>query len=120
MRYLILVFLMASLSMCTNHSEEGLYGDNDTPCDTANVSFSDDVFPIIEDECLPCHGTSSPPLGISLNNYSAIRDVAETSRLLGAIKHQPGYTPMPQNAPKLNECKIATIEAWIDDGMPEN
>jgi cytochrome c553 len=120
MRCLLFLIVIAFFSMCTNNSEEELYKDVDPSCDTTNVSFSNDVFPIIENNCISCHGTDNPPLGIVLNNYSAIRDVAESGRLLGAIRHESGYTPMPQNAPKLEECKIAAIEAWINRGMPDN
>jgi cytochrome c553 len=114
---ILIVLIMAA---CTSNSEEELYGDEESSCDTTNVSFSNDVFPIIDNNCLACHGTGSPPLGISLTSYSEIKHVASSSRFLGAIKHQQGYTPMPQNAPKLSDCKIATLEAWVNDGMPDN
>ena len=43
-----------------------------------------------------------------------------TGLVLPAIKHANGVPPMPNGMPKLNDCDIAKIEAWINAGMPEN
>ena len=120
MRYIAGLIFVLCITSCAYNSEEDLYPENNGVCDTADVSFANDVSPILDDHCITCHNSSSPPLGISLDSYAEVKEVAETSRLLGAIKHQSGYTPMPQNAPKLEKCTIATIEAWINDGMPDN
>ena len=119
MKYLTYLTFILMITSCAYNSEEELY-PGEVSCDTTDVSFSSDVLPIMENNCTNCHDSSNPPLGISLESYSDITDIAGSGRLLGAIKHEAGYTPMPQGAPQLQECKIAAIEAWIKDGMPDN
>jgi hypothetical protein len=103
-----------------------LQGAQDLTCDepmeciTTDVSFSQTVYPIIETNCRGCHSGPSPTGGISLENYSAIRSIAATGRLYGAIAWQPGFTPMPLNRGPLADCDIQQIKSWIDSGMPEN
>lgn len=89
-------------------------------CDTVNVTFSETVFPIIQNRCLGCHSGSSPSGGISLETHADIVAVANSGALMGAIRHEPGYSQMPQNGAKLSDCNIAQIQKWIDDGTPDN
>jgi hypothetical protein len=77
------------------------------------------VWPIIEGNCFTCHSGNSPSGNISLTNYDQIVAVANTGQLLGAIKQQQGYSPMPKGG-KLNDCEILTIEAWVNEGTPNN
>lgn len=120
MKYIPFIMIMLLLGACAYNNEEDLYPGGSGACDTSRVTFSEDVFPVIDNNCLPCHGGSSPPMGIDLTDYSGIRQAADDGSLLGAIKHQSGYSPMPKDAPQLPECQIATVEAWIKDGMPDN
>lgn len=94
-------------------------------CDTSNVSFSDDVFPVIQNNCYGCHSGGQPSGGILLTSFNEVKTAASIApgtygSLLGTIRHQQGNVPMPQNGPMLSECKIATIEKWVSDGMPNN
>ena len=63
-----------------------------------------------------CHGSST---NRSMANYQDAKAFAEFGRLLGAIKHEAGFSPMPKGGSKLDACSIAKVEAWIDDGYPE-
>lgn len=89
-------------------------------CDTVNMSFSGDVFPVIQNKCLGCHSGTSPQGNVRLETHGQISTHASSGRLLGAIDHQQGYTPMPYNQPKLDECTIAKIRSWINDGAQNN
>ena len=40
-------------------------------------------------------------------------------KLIGAIKHEPGFVAMPQSGGKLEDCDIEKMEAWIAAGAPE-
>jgi len=40
--------------------------------------------------------------------------------LLNCINQVNGYDPMPNNGTKLPPCDILQIQAWINDGMPNN
>lgn len=89
-------------------------------CDTANVSFKDDIHPIFKTSCENCHGGSNPSGSRSMENYSEIRDAVENSEVLPRIKHVPGYAPMPPSGIKLDQCRINKIEAWARAGYPNN
>lgn len=89
-------------------------------CDTTNVSFKDNVFPLVETYCLGCHSGTSPGGGIYLRDYNDLVAVANNGKLWGSINFETGYSPMPKNANKLSECQLATFRIWIDNGTPNN
>lgn len=89
-------------------------------CDTVNVSFANDILPVIATNCQGCHSGASPLAGIRLEDYSTISAVAETGQLYGVIERLPGFPSMPFGQPKLPECTIDRIKSWIDAGMPNN
>ncbi|MDK2909081.1 MAG: hypothetical protein PWR20_648 [Bacteroidales bacterium] len=92
----------------------------ETQCDSVNVSFASHIFPIIQTNCMGCHSGANPSGGITLSNYQQIVAVASNNnKLLGTIKHLPGYSAMPPGG-KLDECSIAKISKWINDGTPNN
>lgn len=89
-------------------------------CDTVNVTFSQTIWPIVQGSCFGCHSGSSPQGGINLDNYQSIVEVVGTGKLMGSIKHESGFSPMPQNGSKLSDCKLSQIQKWIDNGTPNN
>jgi mono/diheme cytochrome c family protein len=94
-------------------------------CDSLNVTFSEIVFPIVQNSCYGCHSGSNPNGGISLTNYAQIKAAASIpsgspGSLLGSITYSSGNVPMPDNGAPLSDCKIAQIRKWINDGMPDN
>ena len=89
-------------------------------CDSVNVSFASHIFPVIQNQCMGCHSGNNPSGGILLTNHSQIAAIAtNNNRLLGAVKHLPGYSAMPPSG-KLDACNIAKINKWINDGTPNN
>lgn len=90
-----------------------------TLCDSSNVTFPGTVMPILLENCITCHSQPIPAGGLDFNNYSNIAFVAQAGSLLGAIKHLPGYVPMPQNAPPLSDCEINLIQKWVNDTIFE-
>lgn len=103
---------------CYYDKEELLYPNS--ACDTSVVTYSTSVLPIISASCYNCHAGNTPSGGIRLDNHAALLTQVNNGKLLGAITHSPGYSPMPKNASKMNSCRIATIRKWIDDGAPNN
>jgi len=115
---LIPIFLIAMLSRCTYNVEEELYPKTD--CDTDNISYSIDVVPILQNNCYECHSEAVNQAGITLEGYNNLKTYVDNGRFLGAIKHEPGFSPMPQGRPQLPDCQIAKIEQWILDGAQNN
>ncbi len=89
-------------------------------CDTTNVTFSTSVWPTLETNCVGCHSGATPAGEIPITNYNEVVAIATNGKLLGAIRHETGFSPMPKNGAKLIDCKIREIEIWIEDGTPDN
>ncbi len=88
-------------------------------CDTTEISYAMNVYPIIQSRCEGCHSGSNPQGNVILSNYNEIRNLAINGDLIGVIGHEPGFTPMPYNLPKLPACEIDQIITWIEDGSLE-
>ena len=122
MKYILLVILIV---ICLVQS--GCYYDKHDvlnpatfSCDTAIVTYSGTVNPIITANCTGCHSGTNAPLNINLDLYATVNMQALNGKLLGTITHSQGFSPMPKNAPRLNDCNIARIKKWIDAGAPNN
>lgn len=92
---------------------------DDTECDTVDVNYTNQISGIVQAHCLGCHNDSNPLGGLSLEGYDKVVAVAADDRLLGVVRHEPGYPPMPKNAAQLPDCKILQLEIWIDNGTPQ-
>lgn len=109
------------LSSCYYDNEEYLYGPlDDGTCDTLNVSYSVNVKPILEQECFACHDFTAPGGGVVLTEFSQLQNAIIDGSLLGAIKHEPGFSNMPKSGNQLPACDIQRIEAWVQAGAPNN
>ena len=89
-------------------------------CDSNQFKYSTNVSVIMGTYCLGCHSGSAPSGGINLSAYNGVRNVAISGRLVGAVSHAPGYSPMPKNASKLSTCQITQIRKWVSSGSPNN
>jgi hypothetical protein len=91
-----------------------------TGCQTADMSFSQDVQPILNTYCRGCHNSSGPSGGIDLSSHAGTLGPASSGQLYGAIAHQAGFAAMPQGGSKLSSCQIDKIKAWVDQGKKDN
>lgn len=87
-------------------------------CVTTNMSFSKDIQPIFNSNCTGCHNATAPSAGINLTTYNGT--IAISARLVGAITHAAGYSPMPTATIKLGTCDINKISAWVSQGKLNN
>ncbi len=126
MKYLLFpVFIICVIMLvtaCYYDSEEYLYPQLGNPCDTANVTFSLSVKPLLQSYCYGCHSNSTSSLGgnIRLEDYADVKIRADDGSLYGSISHSGGFSTMPLGAAKLQDCKIALVQKWIDTGAPNN
>jgi hypothetical protein len=114
----IALLSLVGFTSCYYDVEENLYPKNE--CVTTNLSFVADIQPILERNCYACHSAAANTANVTLEGHSQLLHQISNGRLLGAIRHDQGYTPMPQGAPKLIACDIAKIEQWVNDGAPNN
>jgi len=118
-KYVLITFTICSLFIlgCRYDVEQ------DLSCHTSNVTYSSTITGIINSHgCLSssCHGGTNPPAGFKLSDYNSVKAKVTDGRLLGAINHSPGYSAMPKNAGKMNQCDIDKVTAWVNAGAPNN
>jgi hypothetical protein len=101
-----------------NQGAQNLFCD-DAECDTSNVIYADQVSQIIQTYCLGCHNDNNALAGLSLEGYENTVAVADDGRLLGVVRHEAGYPPMPKNAAQIPDCMIRQLEIWIENGTPQ-
>ncbi|MCX7729417.1 MAG: hypothetical protein N2203_08100 [Bacteroidia bacterium] len=97
---------------------KGKCSDNNSTCDTSTVTYTNSLKSIFDTYCVGCHNSSNMGGGYALDTYSGCVSCANSGRLLGAVKWQTGYSAMPKNGSKLNDCAIAKIQKWINSGKP--
>ncbi|HEY4108847.1 hypothetical protein [Puia sp.] len=109
------------LAGCSKQSEDKLAGST-IPCDTLNVSYSQQIVPILQSICYNCHGqgNTAGSGGINLSTYTALKVYADNGYLVGNVTHAPGYVGMPYGLPKLPDCEIFTFVAWVNQGAKNN
>lgn len=107
-----IVFLM-TITGCYYDNKQDMYGS----CDSSNVTFAKTIEPIINANCVGCHGSSAPSAGISLVGYDQVALVANNGRLAGTMNNLSGYILMPASG-KLDNCKLNQVNKWIRNGLP--
>jgi hypothetical protein len=73
---------------------------------------------IILSNCISCHNSDVRQGDIVLETYDELKHYVSTGQLMGALRHQSGYQPMPPNT-SLRDCDIEQLQQWIDNGMPQ-
>ena len=113
-----LLIALLAFSSCYYDVEEEIYPT--TECETTGVTYSAVVLPIIDRNCYACHDAANNFGGITLEGYDLLKRFVDDGSLLGGIRHESGFSPMPKNRAQLLDCEIAKIEAWINEGALDN
>jgi hypothetical protein len=87
-------------------------------CDTENVTFSESIWPMMQNYCTGCHSSASPGGGIVIEDHGDLAAIANNGSLMGSVRWEAGYAKMPTNQ-QLSDCNINLLQTWIDKGMPE-
>ena len=120
----ILVFSISVVfSSCYYDSEEYLFPEIGSSCDTTNITFSGTIAPMLSNYCLSCHSNSTAASyggNIKLEDYSDVITRVNDGKLYGSISHASGYSPMPKGSSQLSDCIITSVKIWIDAGAPNN
>jgi hypothetical protein len=117
------ILLIISISACYYDSKEYLFPDLNTSCNMDSVTYSGTIQPVLDQYCYRCHSNADASLAgnnIKLEDYSDVVIRVNDQSLYGSIAHQSGYSPMPKNGGKLDNCFINQLSAWIDQGAPGN
>ena len=108
-----------ALTGCYYDVESDLYGPS-TPCDTAAVTFAGHIAPVIADACSGCHSGASPDGGLTLDGHASIAAAFLNGGALDRVTRPSGSTgSMPPSGP-LPACDLASLEAGVAAGAPNN
>lgn len=110
MKKLIPVFILLGMLVMSCGGKED--------CVTTDLTYTSDIKSLVSGcAASGCHESGSA--SGSMASYDDLVAFVGFGRIEGAINHEAGFSPMPQNGDKLSDCNISKIEAWIADGMPE-
>lgn len=90
------------------------------PCDPTQTSFREDIFPILKDYCVGCHGSNREDGGVNLSSHAEILTSVNNGTLIGSMKREISFAPMPPLGSYVSDCRIAQIENWIAEGALNN
>jgi len=119
-RLLFFLFTLTLITLsCAYNSEESLYPEI-SDCDSMNVTYTKNILPILEDNCLSCHASivaDDKGGHLSLEGYSNVADLSEA--ILASVNHVSGAKEMPKDALKLDACLLRQFGIWVETGKPE-
>ena len=91
------------------------------PSSLPAVSFSGDVFPILESRCVQCHGPSRTSGGVKVDSYDTVMTVVTPGDAAASLLVEVVVTgDMPRRGPKLLPSEVEIISAWVNAGAPDN
>lgn len=89
------------------------------------VDFSHDVLPLLQEHCAKCHTDGTYKGGFSMdtretmvNSDHVVPGDSASSDLIALLMLPDAVDRMPQEADPLSEEAIATLTAWVDEGLP--
>ncbi|MCO4819674.1 MAG: hypothetical protein KC517_08615 [Bacteroidetes bacterium] len=88
-------------------------------CDTSNVTFSVNVWPIIDATCRGCHAGANASGGVRITNYNQVKAIVDNGNLENVLGRQGPKKPMPPAGP-LEKCANDQIRIWIAEGAKDN
>ena len=110
------LILLALMSGCTYDDLETIGSPVD--CDVFDVSYGQDILPLVADNCQGCHSGGTPSAGIAFEEHADIALFAEI--MLDRMGREPGDDLLMPPSGKLDSCSIVRFSAWIDAGKPNN
>tara|TARA_B100000508_G_scaffold138385_1_gene134339 strand:+ start:20504 stop:20863 length:360 start_codon:yes stop_codon:yes gene_type:complete len=80
------------------------------------ISYTNDIQPFLDINCSTsgCHDSNTGSAGYVLEQHSQVEEHAEI--ILSVIRHESGFSAMPQGGPKLPDSTIQKMECWIGQG----
>ena len=92
------------------------------------ISFSNEIAPVLQQRCVPCHGPKLAESGYRVDSYRALQaemtsgeqaivpDAPEMSELFQRLVHEDSDLRMPAEADALDSMEIELIREWIEQG----
>ena len=114
----IFIILSFTLSGCYYDKENELY-PNAANCDTANVTYSRSIAPVMVGNCNVCHSAGVASGGVVTDNYDGLKVIAANGKLWTSVSWTGD--PMPKGSlDTLSICDRTKIKKWLDAKYPNN
>jgi hypothetical protein len=125
---LSVIIIATCISSCYNDKYDKLYPPAAaTTCDTATITYSHDIAPIIASGCYSpgngCHDAAGSSVsGYNYTTYDGLIVNIQDGALLPDINFTPtkGHNSMPKGGNQLAQCDINKITRWVNQGYPNN
>jgi hypothetical protein len=86
---------------------------NEVTCGATTPSFSTEVYPVLQQKCISCHGDVMPRGNVSLNNYTKVS--ANKSAVRNIFVSTTSHEGVSVTTAQRN-----TVCCWIDSDAPNN
>lgn len=110
-----LFITIMSQTACFYDNELDLYGAQ--TCDTTAVSYSLDIRPILDANCITCHAPGGEQEVAPLLTYE---DVKKYTGDRNIVDRTSGTTVLMPPTGKMSDCNVSLIESWVNAGAPNN
>ena len=119
-QFLLAVFVFAVLVLliptsCYYDNEVEQYGI--TTCDTVAMSYSQDIRPIIDANCVSCHAPGGQQESSPFDTYDGLKNYADNRKIVNRVNGVGAIMP-PSGA--ISKCDQLKIEAWVNAGALDN
>ena len=108
----VVVSFMVLIVGCSKNT-----GSGPSSCfvDTNLVSYQKDILPIMKAYCYNCHGNGNTAFGNGINLDGYDNASSQAFVIYAAVTHYPSpeIVAMPYGKPKLPDCEINKIAAWL-------
>ena len=114
---IFVLITVTAFSACSSDSEEDLFSE----VEIKDVSFAEQIVPLVESSCFACHSmaSSNNGNGIVLEGYDNIKAQIDANKFLEVLTGANGLSQMPPGG-SLSETQIETVSQWITEGALNN
>lgn len=92
-----------------------------------NVSFKNEIRPILEQRCSKCHGGDFPSEGLNMESYEDLLNGSQNGQVIipgdsssSLLFEKVESGEMPKRGSDLTAEQIELIQQWIDEGALNN
>jgi uncharacterized membrane protein len=121
-----LVLLIPSVYFFLSHKPGNATADNLTNAHN-NISFQNEIQPILERRCAKCHGGDFPSEGLSVESYQSLMAGSQNGPVIipgdsssSLLFEKVESGEMPKRGSDLTAQQIELIQQWIDEGALNN
>ena len=106
------------LLSCSNDSKDDLKSTENIPTEST-ITYEGTIKKIVTENCISCHGSFAPSGGLSLTNYSQVKDAIKNNGLLDRINKPEGDPLLMPEKNKLTNEQLESFSKWNNNGLLE-